>query len=29
LRIAAGLLLYAVLYLAHPKIAGLPVIVPQ
>ena len=29
LRIAAGLLLYAVLYLAHPKIAGLPVILPQ
>jgi uncharacterized membrane protein len=29
LRIAAGLLLYAVLYLAHPKIAGLAVIVPQ
>jgi uncharacterized membrane protein len=28
LRIAAGLLLYAVLYLAHPKIAGLPVMVP-
>jgi uncharacterized membrane protein len=29
LRIAAGLLLYAVLYLAHPKITGLAVIVPQ
>ena len=29
LRIAAGLLLYTVLYLAHPKIAGLPVIVTQ
>ena len=29
LRIAAGLLLYAVLYLAHPLITGLPVIVPQ
>jgi len=29
LRIAAGLLLYAVLYLAHPIITGLPVIVPQ
>ena len=29
LRIAAGLLLYAVLYLAHPKITGLPIIVPS
>jgi uncharacterized membrane protein len=29
LRIAAGLLLYAVLYLAHPIITGLPVMVPQ
>jgi uncharacterized membrane protein len=29
LRIAAGLLLYAVLYLAHPLITGLPVMVPQ
>ena len=29
LRIAAGLLLYAVLYLAHPIITGLPVIVPS
>ena len=29
LRVAAGLLLYAVLYLAHPIIAGLPVMVPQ
>ena len=28
LRIAAGLLLYAVLYLAHPIITGLPVAVP-
>jgi uncharacterized membrane protein len=28
LRIAAGLLLYTVLYLAHPKFTGLPVIVP-
>jgi uncharacterized membrane protein len=28
LRIAAGLLLYAVLYLAHPIITGLPVVVP-
>jgi uncharacterized membrane protein len=28
LRIAAGLLLYAVLYLAHPIITGLPVMVP-
>src|ERR1700746_462636 len=28
LRIAAGLLLYAVLYLAHSKITGLPVMVP-
>ena len=29
LRIAAGLLLYAVLFLAHPKIAGLPVVIPS
>jgi len=29
LRIAAGLLLYAVLYLAHPIITGLPVMVPS
>jgi len=29
LRIAAGLLLCAVLYLAHPKFAGLPVMIPQ
>ena len=29
LRIAAGLLLYAVLYLAHPIITGLPVVVPS
>jgi uncharacterized membrane protein len=29
LRITAGLLLYAVLYLAHPKIAGLPIMIPQ
>src|SRR5437870_64862 len=28
LRIAAGLLLYAVLYLAHPIITGVPVVVP-
>jgi len=28
LRIAAGLLLYAVLYLAHPIITRLPVMVP-
>jgi uncharacterized membrane protein len=28
LRIVAGLLLYAVLYLAHPIITGLPVVVP-
>jgi uncharacterized membrane protein len=28
LRIAAGLLLYAVLYLAHPIITGVPVMVP-
>jgi uncharacterized membrane protein len=28
LRLTAGLLLYAVLYLAHPKITGLPIIVP-
>ena len=28
LRVAAGLLLYAVLYLAHPIITGLPVVVP-
>jgi len=28
LRIAAGLLLYVVLYLAHPIITGLPVVVP-
>jgi uncharacterized membrane protein len=28
LRIAAGLLLYAVLYLAHPIITGLPIVVP-
>jgi uncharacterized membrane protein len=28
LRIATGLLLYAVLYLAHPIITGLPVVVP-
>ena len=28
LRIAAGLLLYAVLYLAHPIITGLPIMVP-
>ena len=28
LRIAAGLLLYAVLYLAHPIITGLPVVIP-
>jgi len=26
LRIAAGLLLYAVLYLAHPMITGVPVV---
>ena len=29
LRIAAGLLLYAVLYLAHPKITGLVIMIPQ
>jgi uncharacterized membrane protein len=29
LRITAGLLLYAVLYLAHPIITGLPVLVPS
>jgi uncharacterized membrane protein len=29
LRIAAGLLLYAVLYLAHPIVTGVPVMVPQ
>ena len=29
LRIAAGLLLYAVLFLAHPKVAGLPVVIPS
>jgi uncharacterized membrane protein len=29
LRITAGLLLYAVLYLAHPIITGLPVVVPS
>ena len=29
LRIAAGLLLYAVLYLAHPIITGLPVMIPS
>ena len=29
LRIAAGLLLYAVLYLAHPIVTGLPVMVPS
>jgi len=29
LRIAAGLLLYAVLYLAHPIITGLPVVIPS
>jgi uncharacterized membrane protein len=29
LRIAAGLLLYAVLYLAHPIITGLPVMIPR
>ncbi len=29
LRIAAGLLLYAVLYLAHPIITGLPIVVPE
>ena len=29
LRIATGLLLYAVLFLAHPKIAGLPVVIPS
>jgi len=29
LRIAAGLLLYAVLYLTHPIITGLPVMVPS
>jgi uncharacterized membrane protein len=28
LRVAAGLLLYAVLYLAHPIFTGLPVVVP-
>jgi Predicted membrane protein len=28
LRVAAGLLLYAVLYLAHPIITGLPVMIP-
>jgi len=28
LRIAAGLLLYAVLYLAHPIFTGLPIAVP-
>jgi uncharacterized membrane protein len=28
LRIIAGLLLYAVLYLAHPIITGLPVMIP-
>jgi uncharacterized membrane protein len=28
LRIAAGLLLYAVLYLAHPILTGMPVVVP-
>src|SRR5262249_34361495 len=28
LRVAAGLLLYIVLYLAHPIITGLPVVVP-
>jgi uncharacterized membrane protein len=28
LRVAAGLLLYAVLYLAHPMITGVPVVVP-
>src|SRR6266446_7072074 len=28
LRVAAGLLFYAVLYLAHPIITGLPVVVP-
>jgi uncharacterized membrane protein len=28
LRITAGLLLYAVLYLAHPKFTGLPVMIP-
>ena len=28
LRIAAGLLLYAVLYLAHPIITGVPIVVP-
>jgi uncharacterized membrane protein len=29
LRIATGLLLYAVLYLAHPIFTGLPVMIPQ
>ena len=29
LRVAAGLLLYAVLYLAHPIITGLPVVIPS
>ena len=29
LRVAAGLLLYAVLYLAHPIVTGLPVMVPS
>jgi uncharacterized membrane protein len=29
LRITAGLLLYAVLYLAHPIITGLPVVIPS
>ena len=29
LRVVAGLLLYAVLYLAHPIITGLPVMVPS
>jgi uncharacterized membrane protein len=29
LRVAAGLLLYAVLYLAHPIITGLPIMVPS
>ena len=28
LRIAAGLLLYAVLYLAHPILTGMPVVIP-
>jgi uncharacterized membrane protein len=28
LRLAAGLLLYAVLYLAHPMVTGVPVVVP-